>query len=216
MEKISLSVAPRVAAGKGPARQLRAKGTFPAIMYGLGQNTSITINRKEFARILNSGVGSAALLAVKVEGEDSEHLVIIRDYQVDPIKSEILHADLMEVALDKVIHVNVPVALVGVCKGVKDGGLFQHPTRDIDIECLPDRIPDHIFVDITALKIGESVHVGDLKLPEGVRALAEAEQVVVSVAAPISEEQLDKMLSSEKAESKEPEVLKAKKAEEGK
>jgi large subunit ribosomal protein L25 len=220
MEKIALTVEVREGLGKGPARSIRRAGGFPAVIYGQGKSTPITINRREFARILNSGGGGTTLLSVKVAGTtEADKLAIVRDFQTDPLSRELLHADLLEVAMDKAIHVTAPVTLVaGEIKGVKAGGILQHPTREVNVECLPDRIPEHIFVDCTGLEIGGSMHISDLKLPDGVKVLDDPHKVVVSVAAPISDEKLDKMLSTEAAsEVKEPEVLtKAKEEEEAK
>jgi large subunit ribosomal protein L25 len=149
---------------------------------------------------------------VAFEGGAAEKLAIIKDFQTDPIRNELLHADLLEVTADKPIHVTVPVSLEGDSKGVKEGGILQHLTRELLVECLPGNIPEHIIVEVAQLVIGASVHVRDLKLPEGVKALTESDKVIVTITAPISAEKLEQMLSVEAAsEVKEPEVLKAKK-----
>jgi len=212
MEKISLKVQTRQTNGKGPARRARQEGNIPAVLCGGGSSTPITINRKEFVRILHTGAGGNALLLVSFEGGEGEKLAIIKDYQTDPLKSELLHADLMEVSADKLIHITIPVHLSGEPKGVKEGGILQHTTRELLVECLPANIPEHITVDASGLVIGSTVHVGDLVMPEGVKPLTESDKVVVTIAAPISAEKLEAMLSTEAAaEVKEPEVLKAKK-----
>jgi len=217
MEKIAISVEPRDGRGKGPARSLRRGGMIPAVIYGMGGSTPVSISRKELARIINAGGGGTTLLSVTVAGENGEKTAIIKDFQVDPIKNVLLHADLLEVAMGKVLHVTVPVTLVGTPAGVKEGGILQHLGREIEVECLPGNIPDHIEVDAAVLKVGDSVHVGDLKLPEGVKALTDADAVIATIAAPISAEKLDLMLSGETAaEVKEPEVLTKKKEEEEK
>src|SRR5512143_1121015 len=210
MEKIALKVELREGRGKGSARSARRGGSVPAVMYGLGGSTPISINRKEMVKIINAGGGSSTLLSVKVEGgAGPERLAILKDIQVDPVKNELLHVDLLEVAADKPVHVTVHVALsTEAPKGVKDGGILQFVTRELAIECLPGNIPKTIGVDIAEMGINESVHVGDLKLPEGVKALTEAETVVVTIAPPLSAEKLDQMLSTEAAaEVKEPEVV---------
>lgn len=215
MEKVALKATLREGKGKGPARSLRRGGSIPAVIYGQGGSIPISLDRKELARIINAG-GGGALLTVTVAGAEKDRMAILKDYQLDPIRNELLHADLLEVAMDKVIHINVPVTLVGTSEGVKEGGILQQPTHEISVECLPGNIPEHIEVDITALGIGDSVHVGDLKLPEGVKALTEHETVILTIAAPISAEKLDEILSKEAAlEVKEPElVTKPKKEEE--
>lgn len=213
MQKVALNVELREGTGKGAARRVRAGGKVPAVMYGQGGATPISIDRKEFVRLLNTGAGSGVLLAVSVDGK-GERLAVVKDYQTSPVKNELLHADLLEVALDKPIHVTVHVVVEGSTpRGVKDGGILTVITRELMVECLPANIPEHISVDASSVGVNESVHVGDLKLPEGVKALADLDQVVLTIAAPISAEKLEAMLSAE-AEVKEPEVLGKAKEEE--
>ncbi len=210
MEKIALKVELREGRGKGSARSIRRAGSVPAVMYGLGGSTPISINRKELVRIINTGGGASTLFSVQVEGaQGPERLAILKDIQKDPVRNELLHADLLEVAADKPVHVTAHVALSTESpKGVKEGGILQFLTRELMVECLPGNIPKTIDLDISELGINESVHVGDLKLPEGVKALTEADVVVVSIAPPLSAEKLDQMLSTEAAaEVKEPEVV---------
>lgn len=216
MKKVALNVELRENTGKGVARTLRRGGNIPAVMYGLGAPTSLSINRKELVKIINAGVGGNTLITVNFSGKGGERMAVLRDYQVDPITSELMHADLLEVSMEKVIHVTIPVMMVGgTPEGVKEGGILQSMAREIEVECLPGNIPEHIDVDASALGIGSSIHVGDLKLPEGVKARTEAETVIVTLVAPISDAKLDEMLAGgEKGEVKEPEVLtKAKKEE---
>ena len=214
MKKVALNVELRENKGKGVARSLRRAGNIPAVMYGLGAPTSLTINRKELVKIINAGVGGNTLITVNFAGQ--QRMAVLRDYQVDPISSELMHADLLEVSMEKTIHVTIPVMMVGnTPEGVKEGGILQHMAREIEVECLPASIPEHIDVDASAMAIGSSIHVGDLKLPDGVKARTEAETVIVTLVAPISDAKLDEMLAGgEKGEVKEPEVLtKAKKEE---
>ncbi|MHB8173769.1 MAG: 50S ribosomal protein L25 [Nitrospirota bacterium] len=216
MNKTALKVQIREGRGKGPARGLRREGRIPGIIYGVGEPTPISLDSKELSRIITSGDGGSKLLSIVMEGK--EKMAILRDYQVDPVKNVLIHADLQEVAEDKPVHVTVAVVQVGgQPAGVKEGGILSHAVRDIVVECLPSKIPEHIEVDCSGLKINESVHVGNLKLPDGVKALTDAGTVLFAVAPPISAEKLDAMLSSEAAaEVKEPEVLTKKKEEEEK
>jgi large subunit ribosomal protein L25 len=217
MKKTALKVTVREGRGKGSARSLRREGRIPGIIYGTGGSTPISLDRKELSRIINTGEGGSQLLTVMVEGM-GEKMAILREYQVDPIKSVLIHADFQEVAENKAIHVTVAVVQVGgQPAGVKEGGIFQHPVREIVVECLPSAIPEHAEVDCSGLKMNEAIHVGDLKLPEGVKALTDAGTVLFAIAPPISAEKLDAMLSSETAAVvKEPEVLTKKKEEEEK
>ena len=216
MKKVALNAELRENTGKGVARSLRRGGNIPAVMYGLGEPTALTINRKELVKIINAGAGGNTLITVNFAGQSGgERMAVLRDYQTDPISNELMHADLLEVSMEKAIHVTIPVMMVGETPaGVKEGGILQHMAREIEVECLPANIPEHIDVDASALGIGSSIHVGDLKLPDGVKARTEAETVIVTLAAPISDAKLDEMLAVEKGEVKEPEVLtKAKKEE---
>ncbi len=214
MNKTALKVQIREGRGKGPARVLRREGRIPGIIYGVGEPTPISLDSKELSRIITSGDGGSKLLSIEMEGR--EKMAILRDYQVDPVKNVLIHADLQEVAEDKTVHVTVAVVQIGGQPvGVKEGGILSHAVREIVVECLPTKIPEHIEVDCSGLKINESVHVGNLNLPDGVKALTDAGTVLFAVAPPISAEKLDAMLSTEAAaEVKEPEVLTKKKEEE--
>jgi large subunit ribosomal protein L25 len=214
MEKQALNVEAREGKGKGVARSLRRQGRIPAVIYGQGESTPVSINRKEITRLISSGAAASTLFTVSLAGK-GEKMALIKDYQLDPITSELLHADLMEVSMSKAVHVTVPVALVGAPAGAKEGGLLEHLGREIEIECMPSDIPAHIDVDITGMKVGETVHVSDLKLPKGVKALTEAVRVIVTIAAPITAAKLEQALAAPTAgESKEPEVLTKPKKEE--
>lgn len=207
MQKQSLNIETRELTGKGPARRLRTEGKIPAVVYGLGSSTPVTVDRKELARIINSDSGSATLLTLKFAGSDAEKLAIVRDYQTDPVKNKLIHADFQEVATDKPIQVTVQLMLSeGTPIGVKQGGLLTHGAREIHIECLPLNIPEHIDVDVTGLEMGHSIHISDLKLPEGVKVLSDMDIVIVTISALVSQEKLDEMLSTSGAVA-EPEVL---------
>ena len=208
MQMQSLTIETRELTGKGPARRLRADGKIPAVVYGLGSSTPVSVNRKELARIINTGAGASTLLTLKAGNSDVEKLAILRDYQTDPIKNKLTHADFQEVAADKTIQVTVPVVLAeGDPVGVKQGGLLSHPTREIHIECLPLNIPEHIVVDASALDMGHSMHISELKLPEGVKVLSDLDLVVATISAPVSAEKLEEMLSTTTGEVSEPEVV---------
>ncbi len=216
MQKQQLNVTSRTGLGKGAARRIRREGNIPAVLYGLGSSTPVSVNRKEMVHILNTGAGASSLLSIKLDGTGDEKLAIIRDFQKDPVKNLIIHADFLEVATDKPIHVTVPVVLSeGDIKGVKEGGILQQPMRELAVECLPLNIPENILVDVSNLGVGETIHLGDVRLPDGVKTDVEQDHVVVTIAAPVSEEKLDEMLSAEGVgEVKEPELI-SKEKEEG-
>ncbi|MFI5303547.1 MAG: 50S ribosomal protein L25 [Nitrospiria bacterium] len=216
MQKVDLVVKRREMTGKGPARQVRAKGMIPSVLYGNGSATAITLNPLEVLKIVHSKSGENTMLNMKIEGESSQkdRLAIFRDFQKDPLTGAILHVDLFEISIDKPIRVNVPLEMVGSPIGVKEGGILQHLIREVEIEGLPMAIPDHLKFDVSSLVIGHAVHVDEIPLVEGIKMLSEGRQVVVSIAAPISEEKLSALLESAPKEAKEPELVGKKKEEE--
>lgn len=202
----------REKAGKGVARQLRRSGKIPAVLYGEGECLLLTLEPDNVTKILRSHAGSTALISLSVTGGagKGQRTALLRDYQVDPVTGELLHVDLFEVSMSKTIRVKVPVNVVGgLPAGVKEGGILHHNLRELHIECLPAAIPDAIEVDASNLVIGQGIHVKELAKAEGVKILDEGDQMVVSVAAPISEAKLEALLTSGAAteEGKEPEVI---------
>jgi len=218
MEKITLTAQVREKAGKGVARSLRRDSMVPAVLYSHGKSLPISMGNKEVTRVLNIEGGEHALITLKLDGgkEQGDRLALIKDYQVDPIKGSLIHVDLMEVAMNEKVKIPVAVHISGSAAGVKEGGIVQLGLRTLDIECLPSLIPDSINVDISALKINESVHVRDLKLAEGIRILTDGDATVATVQPPISAEKLEAMLTATPAatgEGAEPELVKKPKAE---
>lgn len=219
MEKISLTAQIREKAGKGVARGLRRNNMVPAVLYSHGKSMPLAMGNKEVTKILNTEGGEHALINLKLDGakDNAERMALIKDYQVDPIKGGLIHVDLMEVAMNEKVRIPVAVHIVGNAIGVKEGGIFQYGLRTLEIECLPNQIPDSIVVDIAALKVNESVHVRDIKTAEGVRILTDADATVATIQPPISAEKLEAMLTATPtaaaAEGGEPELVKKPKAE---
>ena len=210
--KFDLAAEFRTNSGKGAARQLRRKGRVPAVLYGQGECVLLTLDPEALREILRAHAGRTALITVKIEGATSKgtRIALLRDYQLDPVSGDVLHADFFEVLMNKAIRVKVPVTVIGgQPAGVKEGGILQHNTRDIHVECLPSALPDSIPVDASALVIGQGIHVKELQPIAGVRILDDPDQMVVSVAAPMSEAKLEALLTSAAVtgEGKEPEVI---------
>ena len=208
--KFDLTVAVREQAGKGAARSMRRAGKIPAVLYGQGECLSLTVNPGELIKILKSHAGSTALISLTVDGAKSKpnRTALLRDYQVDPVTGAVLHADLFEISMSKPIRVKVPVKVIGsIPAGVKEGGVLHHNMRDVHIECLPAVLPDHIEVDASSLTISSGIHVKELGAREGVRFLDDADQMVVSVAAPMSDAKLEALLTSGAGAAGEPEVV---------
>ncbi len=208
--KFDLTAAVREQAGKGAARSMRRAGKIPAVLYGQGECLLLTVNPEALIKILKSQAGSTALISLTVNGAESKQnrTALLRDYQVDPVTGVVLHADLFEISMSKPIRVKVPIKVIGgVPAGVKEGGVLHHNMRDVHVECLPAALPDHIEVDASALTIGSGIHVKEIGAREGVRFLDDADQMVVSVAAPMSDAKLEALLTSGAGAAGEPEVM---------
>jgi large subunit ribosomal protein L25 len=170
-------------AGKGVARKLRAAGKIPAVLYGQGLDTTpLTVDSRELSHLLHGSAGSNVLVDLMVDGE--EHLAIPREIQRDHIHSKFVHVDFLAVSRTETITVNVPVHETGDAAGVKEGGVVEHHLREVQIECLPQDVPDEIVVDITDVELGDMVHVSDLVAPAGVTILTSPEDAVLSVVTP--------------------------------
>ncbi|RMG75158.1 MAG: 50S ribosomal protein L25 [Nitrospirae bacterium] len=210
MERIVLEAEDRTELGKGPVRALRRAGFTPAVLYRAGRSRPIKLNKRELLKFINSTMGEQVMITLKFPNE--EKLALLKEYQVDPVKNELLHTDFYEVSLKEKVRVTVAVVLKGEPIGVKrDGGVLQHGLSEIEIECLPEAIPPHIEVDVTELRAGESIHVGELQLPEGIKVLDDPKEVLATVTAPTAEVEA---VEEEAAEVEEPEVIKKGKKEE--
>ena len=216
MERITINAEKREETGKGPARSLRRKDMVPAVLYRGGGSLLIKLAKKEITKFINSTAGEQIMVNLQFGGGESK-LALVKDYQIDPIKRELLHADFFEVLLTEKVKVNVHVIPTGEPVGVKrDAGILQNLIRDIEIECLPDKIPGHIKIDISGLEIGQSFHVGDLQLPEGIKVLTDPGEVIVNITAPVVEEvaPVEEAAAVAAPEAAEPEVIKKGKKEE--
>lgn len=175
--------------GKGPAGRARRNGIIPGVIYGEGE-ASIPIEAKDddFQALIHTASGENVIVDLKLEGDSTERTAIIRDIQRDPVNGRVLHFDLHHISLTEKVTVEVPVVVRGIPVGVKDfGGILEHILREIEIECLPTDIPPSIEVDVAHLKIGDSVHVGDLAV-EKAEILTDRERAIVTVVPPAVEE----------------------------
>ncbi len=184
MKEISLEVERRKGAGKGICRKLRREGKIPAILYGPGEEpTPLMVDSTAFTHIYRDLKGENAIFTLKFKGSKGKK-TILKELQRNPINMEIIHIDFEHISPRKKITVEVPIHLVGVPKGVKEGGgVLEHLLREVEIECLPTDIPEHIEVDVSGLNIGDSIHVGDLEVPN-VQLLVSAERSVATVLPP--------------------------------
>jgi len=215
VERVSIVAERREEHGKGVARTLRRGGMIPAVLYREGKSQLIKLGRKDLTRLINSVSGEQVMVDLQfADGE--KKLALLKDYQKDPIRGELLHTDFFEVSLTEEISITVHVSTVGEPIGVKrDAGILQHTLREIELECLPDKIPGRIEIDISKLEIGQSIHVSDLKFEEGVKVLTDPGAVIVTVITPIAEAAV--VAEAAPVETAEPEVAvkKGKKEEEG-
>lgn len=189
MSDTRLAAEERTDTGKGAARRLRAVGRMPAVLYGPGKpGRSLAVDAHALERLLRtSRSGINTLIDLHVGGEKT--VVLVKELQRDPVRGSFLHADLYEVDLRKTVEVEVPLHFVGKSKGVENGGILDHPLRELQIECLPRAIPEFIEVDVSALDVGDSIHVREVKLPEGSTLVTDPELTVASVVAPRIEEE---------------------------
>ena len=184
MATVSLSANAREASGKGGARQLRLNGQIPAVISGPArQPQSLTLNARDLDKMLEHIQAESTVIEVSVGGKTSKTL--IREIQRHPFKRQILHVDFQELVAGEKVIVSIPITLTGVSEGVRlGGGVMDQTLRELEIEVDPSNIPDHIEYDVTNMVIGDSVHVSDLKLPEGVEVQDDPETSVAVLAAP--------------------------------
>jgi large subunit ribosomal protein L25 len=191
MEQQELNVRKRVDTGKGVARKLRSSGYVPAVCYRKGLDPILlSLEKRELERILQASAGQNVLIQLNIEDEkasEDHQTVIVKEVQKDHL-NRMLHADFMGVLMDQLITVEVAVRLVGEpTEALREGGMVQQLRRVVELECLPADIPEHVDAEIGDLKIGDSVHVEQLKVPEGSRILTDAKEPVVVISAPVEE-----------------------------
>src|SRR6266480_6621093 len=180
-ERIRLEVRKRERRGSADARRLRKDGLIPGVLYGKGKASyAISVPERELRRVLTGRGGLHAILDVVVEGQNTTHASILKDYQQDPLRGHISHVDLQEVRLDQPIQASVNVQLIGEPTGVKEGGVLSQVQREINVEALPMEIPEHIDLDVSGMAIGDSLRLVDLPEREGVKYLDNPEETVLA------------------------------------
>lgn len=184
MATVQLNAALRDNAGKGAARTLRGQGQVPAIIYGhKRQPQALSINSRDLDKLLSTISAESTVIELNLDGTTSRTL--IREIQRHPFKREILHVDFQELVAGEKVTVSIPVVLLGVPEGVRlGGGILDQTMRELEIKCDPADIPNHLEADVNALQIGSSLHVRDLKIPEGVEVMDDMDASVCVVAAP--------------------------------
>tara|TARA_Y100001934_G_C12024075_1_gene618228 strand:+ start:124 stop:774 length:651 start_codon:yes stop_codon:yes gene_type:complete len=171
----------REAKGKSAARKLRTDECIPAVLYGLKENVSLSINPKELYKLIETK-GQNVLIELNLEGDLSDkRKVIIKDFQDHPLKTGMIHVDFLEIDVTKKIKVKIPVILNGVSPGEKQGGHVNHIVRALEIESLPKDIPEKLEVDMSGVELNQMIHISDLKLGESITVLNDPNEVVVNV-----------------------------------
>jgi large subunit ribosomal protein L25 len=214
MEQIVIEAERREPAGKNANRRIRVSGQIPAVMYGAKRESiPLLVDPKQVSDILHSHSGHNTIFAVKVDG--AQRTVMVKDYQLDPVRGKLIHADLYEIAMDQLLKLTVDIEVVGEAEGVKlGGGIMDIVSRTLEVECLPADIPDSIKVEVSHLKINDYIRVRNLPVNPKVRFLSDPEIVLVTVVPPVKEEVA--VEAAPVAGPAEPEVIKkGKVAEEG-
>ena len=200
--------------GKGAVRKLRENNQMPAIFYGpKAEPIMLAVDCPELERIIRLGVHENMILDLQVETDQGAETrkVMLKDLTIDPVKDIYLHADFCEISMDKEISVSVPIHTINTPAGVKEGGFLQHIRRELTISCLPDKLIKFLELDVSGLEIGDSLHVRDIELPEGIRSADEDHLTIAVLAAPaVAEEEEEVEAEGAEAEGAEAEGAEAK------
>lgn len=217
MSEFTIEVTEREATGKGPNRRLRGEGLIPAVVYG-GKRDSVPIqlDRRSLLDLMRATEGQNPIFLLKMAGTDKSRHAMIRDIQIDPVSRYVLHVDFLRILMTETLKVFVDIEPQGTPVGVKnEAAVMDFVTREVEVECLPDKIPAKLEIDVSGLHVGEHVEAKDLVMPEGVKLLEDLDTVIVSVSYAKMEleveEEEEELLEAEQAE---PEVIGRGKAEE--
>ena len=215
MASASLAATVRTEAGKGTARKLRAAGTIPAVIYGHGREPqSLQIDTYTLERLLEKVSYRTTVIELDISGTNARTL--IREIQRHPFKRDILHVDFQELVAGEKVTVRVPLKFVGTAEGVRTGGgILDQVMHELEISVDPSNIPNHLDVDVTALHIGHSLHVSDIKVPEGVEVLDELNATVCVCSIPKAVEEVAPAEAAAEGAPTEPELIRKAKEEEG-
>jgi large subunit ribosomal protein L25 len=184
MEQVNLRGYTGRAHGSRESRRVRREGAVPAVVYGHGlEALPVAVDRRELYAVLHTEAGLNALINLQVNGD--EYLTVAREVQRHPVRGDIIHLDFIRISLDEAIEAEVPVEFIGIPVGVREGkGIVETPSASVVVSALPANIPSHITLDITNLKVGDSLRVSDLPAIEGVAYVSEPEHLLVMVAMP--------------------------------
>lgn len=212
-QALTVSAEPREDFGKGAARRLRRSGMIPGVVYGGGGSSiPVMVNPKTILEVLHSESGHNAIFTLEIKGKAPAR-VMLREWQLEPVYGDLLHVDMVRVARDVKLKVKVPIHVTGEPKGVKlQGGIFDFVLREVEVECLPDDIPEHFTADVTELTIGKNLRVVDLPVTDKFKVLTDPTRVVAHVV--VLKEEEEKPAEVAAAEPAEPEIIRKGKVEE--
>jgi len=214
-KQVKLKAERRAEIGRAAARKLKARGIVPAVIYGGKEKPQpLQLSARDINAMLSHASGENILVELEIDGEKSKRTALVQEIQHSPVGGDVLHIDFHAVSMDQTIQADVPLEAFGVANGVKNfGGLLEQSLRSLSIECLPRDLPDRITVDVSALNIGDSIHVRDIRLPAGVAAKVQPDLTAFSVLAPVVEEEPAVVEAEAAAAAAGPEVIKEKKEE---
>ncbi|MBN1627609.1 MAG: 50S ribosomal protein L25/general stress protein Ctc [Deltaproteobacteria bacterium] len=187
MARYTLAAKVRNEKGKQAAKKFRRENRIPAIFYGHGAaSLMLTVDEHELDMIMKKKTGENVIIGLEIESDKGAdtRTVILKEMHSDPVKADYLHVDFYEISMDKELTVDIALHFVNTAKGVTNGGMLQPIRRELTVSCLPDKIVDFIAVDVSELEIGQSLHVKDITLPDGIKAVQDPELTMVTVMAP--------------------------------
>ena len=213
-KQVKLKAEPRTNVGRSAVRKLKARGIIPAVIYGAKDKPlPLQVAARDINAMMSHASGENVLVELEIAGEKSNRTALVQEVQHSPVGGDIVHLDFHSISMDETIQAEVPLEPIGTANGVKNfGGLLEQSLRALTVECLPRDLPDRITVDVSALNIGDSIHVRDIPLPAGIKVKVQADLTAFSVLAPVVEEE-PVAAEAEAAAAAGPEVITEKKEE---
>lgn len=177
-----IEVQTRQETGKGIARKLRKQAKVPGVLYGLGKEpVALSVVPDDLRKALKTSHGLNTVLTLNFDQGSFKRMAMLKDWQKEVLSAKLMHVDFVEVSLDRPVRVKVPIQIQGKAKGLIEGGILEFSRHEVTLECLPEKMPTHVDLDVTELGVGHSFHISDLKLPEGVKAVAAQNFTIVGV-----------------------------------
>jgi large subunit ribosomal protein L25 len=212
LDLIELKTNIRTTTGNGPARRIRMTGQIPAVLYGpKTEPVLLSVNKSDLEQVFKKGgIGQVILyLIIQKNGETTTRPAMIKELQTHPVSRNFIHIDFYEIKMDQKITAKIPVVTTGIAKGVELGGMLQIIRRELEVECLPLAVPEFIEIDISDLDIGDSIHVGDIRVEGEIEFLEDDNYTVVTVLSPKLEEEEEEEAEEEEAEKEDGETPEA-------